>query len=519
MSQRQSKKVPYFTSIAEKICEKLCSLQSTVSSLKVPQTPEEHFALFLLKYVRQTSKPEYLEKKFNIDYDSGVLRKYIDSCDEVDIDLTRLRDQLLDAIALKIINPKHSGKICGIIRRLMNEDVKIRVSEEEYKELLFLIYCYNFASWSQLETLTDENLLIYIRTLKLALKGALCLKQIREEVVAKFKNKILDEQYFRNYSFNYNCLRGNLEYLYHVSHAFFRIEDICLDYPEWKHMIMSIDNFDAEMRYSLYVRIHQDRYFYSSSDTGTAFDLVGNLVHNGTEYKQVAVMIHYWYYGFFEGYYAKLLFNILHSASSSFEKQILMRLLVVEEDKEVLKYFKKEYKLYCKENSIPESEQVVLLKSLSQANEPDEKGEVISLVKQLPKPDNLSDEQIKCLTGKLVELGFINVDSRDHLSFLLGGKGPSSRDGLIHWKKSRASLAYFIKQLYGRDNKIASGTWQIVASNFAVVSKGEYKQFPESKSYANLHVESIFKKDENKDIMKQIDDCISEVRNYIIKKN
>ncbi len=518
MSQDRSKKIPYFTNMVRGIYEKLCSIQSTVSSQAVPQTPEEHFALFLLRYARQIFTHDNIEKNFNIAYEKGVFKKYNGPCNEKREDVEKYLRQLLweDLLSLKkdkFISSERLDKIRSILYVLLeNDDAEIQVSEEQYKELLFLKYCCNFASWNQLDTLTNEKLLIYIRTLKYAVKDTLLVAQVKQEVVNQFNRKP-DIDFFRTRSPNYQSLSGYLEYVHYTFSVFFRIEDIGISYKIWERMRISkkIDNFNDRMWHSLCVRIYQAESYMMVNDIFIKVSQV-------TKERQIVTMMYYWYYGLFNGYYAKLLFNILHSSPSD-EEKVLRRLLLWahDEDKEVLKYLTKRYQAYCKEMSIPEHEQIDSFKS-SRTYKLDEKEGMIPLVNQLTKPDKLSDEQIKCLTGKLVELGFINIDYRDHLSFLLGGKGPSSRDGLIHWKNSRASLVYFIRQLYGGENKIASGTWQIVASNFVVISSGKYRQFPESKSYANLHAESILKKDEGKCVMKQIDDCIFEVRSYTIKK-
>lgn len=525
---RISKKVPYLNRLIAEEYKILYSLQSKVSSQNTPQTPEERFALFLLKWLQKVITPEFLESKFKQLNEKGIFGCYnTEQENNSDYDKQTILNGLIrgfiDASSSKILNKKQLGYITTIILELQND--KSEISQQQYSALLFLEYCCIFSSVIPMKEFTNEQLLIYIRTLKQAIKKSSLLNQAKQEVISQMVHTQPDEQFFRSYLDDYDPSEpvDNLKKTVNFFNDFFRITDICLDYQEWKNTILGINNFEERLWLSLYVRPHQySDIMLGDNIFGTDKKLSLNCHLNLTKEQQIVSMLYYWYYGLFEGGYANLFFTILHNEPTSREGKAFLRLFAIEEDVKLKHYIQKKYAIYCSQECIVETKQFEGLRSNSEKLETDNDTEYsidatsIGSDKRFEKPKDFTDKQIdylvKLLTNQAKLVTMVDQENQQYLSYFLGGRGKKLPEGqFIKWEGSRYILKYFIKQLYIEVSKFGNGRWQTVANNFIVKSRGKYKQFLNSESYSNLN-EPDSLNDTDKTHKELIDECINQAR-------
>lgn len=528
---RISKKVPYLNRLIAEEYKILYSLQSKVSSQNTPQTPEERFALFLLKWLQKVITPEFLESKFKRLNEKGIFGCYhAEQENNSDYDKQSILNGLIrglsDASSLKILNKKQLSYIATIILELQNN--KGGISQIQYNALLFLEYCCIFSSVIQMKEFTNEQLLVYIRALKQAIKKSSLLHQAKQEVISQMVHTQPDEQFFKSYFYDPSEPVDNLKKIANFFNDFFRITDICLDYQEWKNTKQGINNFEERLWLSLYVRPHQ----YSDialvdNIFGTNKTLTLNCHLNLTKEQQIVSMLYYWYYGLFEGGYANLFFTILHNEPTSRESCAFLRLFAIEKDVKLKHYIQKKYAIYCSQECIVETKQFEGLRSNSEKLETDNDTEYsidatsIGSDKRFEKPKDFTDKQIdylvKLLTNTANLIKVNDQENQKYLSYFLGGRGNKLPEGqFIKWEGSRYSLKYFIKQLYIEISKFGNGRWQTVANNFIVKSRGKYKLFSKSESYSNLNGPDSLN-DTDKAHKELIDECINQARTVKLK--
>ncbi len=522
MVKRISRKIPYLNNLIAKEFAILNSLQSKVISQDVPKISEERFALFLLKWLKKTITPDFLDSKFKQLNEKGIFCSFnADYENNSDHDKQSFHNNLIISLfevsSLNILNKKQLKNITNIIQEIQND--KSKISPKQYEALLFLEYCHTFSSISQWKGFTNERLLIYVRILKQAIEKASLLSKAKKEIKSQMIHTQPDEDFFRSYFDFPSEPENNLKRIENFFNDFFRITDVCLDYQEWKSIIHGIKFFEERLWLSLYIKPHQ------CSDTklednvfGTNKTLTLSNHLNLTKERQIVSMLYYWYYGLFEGGYADIFFNILHNEPDSRESNAFLRLFVSEQDSRLKQYIRDRYAIYCSKGGIDAPKQIECLKGYIKQQGTGGNTEhniattSISQTGCLKKPKEFNDDQIKYLSRLLANrLKIIDVNDQEYISYFLGGEGKSLPIGkLISWKESRHSLKYFIK-CYINKKKLGNTTWQTVADCFQVKVDNGYKQFPNSTSYSNLSTENTLKGME-KELKNGIDDCISEAK-------
>lgn len=533
MIKRISRKIPYLNNLIVKEYEILYSLQSKVSSNSTPKTPEEHFALFLLKWLQKTITPDFLNSKFKQLYKNGIFGCYNpEQENNSDYDkrliINNLIKQLIEVSSLNVLNRKQLKDITDSIRELQND--KSEISQQQYDTLLFLEYCCMFSSASQWKEFTNERLLVYIRILKQAIEKASLLSKAKKEIRSQMIHTQPDEEFFRSYFDFPSEPENNLKRIENFFNDFFRITDVCLDYQEWKNTIHGIKFLEERLWLSLYIRPHQcSNIVLKDNVFGTDETLSFSNCLNLTKERQIVSMLYYWYYGLFEGGYANLFFTILHNEPNSRESNAFLRLFVIEQDSRLQQYIRDKYAIYCSQKGIDASKQIECLKGNSKKLETGNNmaantdATPIGAIRRLEKPDNFTDGRITFLTKLLANISgetkLIEIDEQEYLSYFLGGKGKKLiKDQLINWKGSRYSLKYFITKLYTKGTKLKDGSWHIVANTFTVISKGKKTQFKSSTSYSNLNEPNPLN-DADKKNKELIDECIKRAMTIATKEN
>lgn len=550
MAIRTSSKIPYLQNLIIKEFAILDSLQSKVASQDVPKTSEERFALFLLKWLKRTITPDFLDSKFKQLNEKGIFGSFnVNQENNSDYDKQSFHNNLIrnffEVSSLNILNKKQLKNITNIIREIQND--KSKISQKQYEALLFLEYCHTFSSISQWKGFTNERLLVYVRTLKQAIEKASLLSKAKKEIKSQMIHTQPDEDFFRSYFDFPSEPENNLKRIGNFFNDFFRITDVCLDYQEWKSIIHGIKFFEERLWLSLYIKPHQcsdvkleDNVF----GTNKTLTLSNHL--NLTKERQIVSMLYYWYYGLFEGGYANLFFTILHNEPNSHESNAFLRLFAIEKGIKLKQYIQDRYAIYCSQKGIGESKQIECLKrdpKLQETGDNMENNTDTDAIRKLEKPDNFTEDQITFLTKLLAntnsrtnllantnsrtnlstntndKISLIKIDEQKYLSYFLGGKGEELDKGkLINWNGSRYSLKYFITKLYTKGAKLKDGSWQIVANTFTVISKGKKTQFKSSTSYSNLNEPNPLN-DADKKNKELIDECIKRAMTITIKEN
>ena len=534
MVERISRKTPYLHNLIANEYTILQSLLSKATSKDNPQTQEECFALFLLKWLQKTITSDFLDNKFKQLYERGIFGYYNpeqenDSESNKQSILNNLIRKFVEVSSLNILNKKQLKNITDLIRDSQYD--KSKLYRQQYEALLFLEFCHMFSSVIQWEEFTYERLLVYVRILKKAIEKTWLLSKAKAKIKSQMIHTQPDENFFNSY-INYSSESGNnLKKIENFFNDFFQIADVCLDYQQWKSTIYGIKFFEERLWLSLYIRPNQcldqkleDNVFGTNNVLNLSYHL------KLTKEQQIVSMLYYWYYGLFEGGYANLFFTILHNEPNSRESNAFLRLFAIEKDIKLKKYIQDRYAIYCSQKGIGAPKQIECLRGNPELQETGNNMEyntdttLTEPIKRFEKPDNLTDGRITFLSRLLAstnngKIGLIEKDEQEYLSYFLGGKGKKLIKGqLINWKGSRYSLKYFITKLYTKGAKLKDGSWKIVADTFTVISKGKKKQFKSSTSYSNLNEPNPLN-DTDKMNKELIDECIKQAMTATIKEN
>lgn len=504
------RKTPYRAVFVDKEYEILCSIYKENASDIPPKTPEEHFALFLLKWLKIRFTPDVLKNTFEYLMKSRPFYTYTDNYDESKYNIKsvilKLQGEFIYMICLKAFDKELFRSFRDLLGLLHYG--KSELSKEDYENLLFLEYCYSFSYECQFDDQTERSLLAGVRTLKIAIKGSRLFKQAQSEVNPRMKLTTEQEEYFRTHYHTLNMQsKSNFERLASFFYDFFQVCDSTLTYSQWKATIPSIDDFDDRLLHSLFVRFHkclgtecEQKFFYI------------NYHPDVTIKQQVVSMLYYWYYGLFEGRYADLIFDILHNSYMPNEKKLLNRLVATEKDENVQKYLQEKYLLYCEKKHIPDLDQIKPLKKPSQTLTNNKEVEDDRILCQLEKPEGFDDRKLDTLVGLLQsKLNLISVKDKISLAYFLGKENPKPCSNyIIEWNKSRHSLKYFIVRLYS--DKIKDGTWYAVWKVFRVTNNTKKVQLTNSMSYSNLSMD-VCENNIEETLMNGIIECISQAKN------
>lgn len=437
----------------------LPSLVEKISLAKFPENNEERFALFLLEWLKRQINYTTLVENFTEAYESGMFAPYTKENEQLDKaefdhivqDIVReFLDILKSFEEIQVLEWK------DIISKLIDGEKKL--SEEQYKKLLFLKYCYNFPYWRQLSSRKWEVIkcciLQNVRLLRLVVKDDYLLKQARINVKSKIK-KPFNEDAFKKVSPS-PFQPGNFNNLRSFFNNYFFIHDVDLEYANWKDNILGRVNFKERLLHSLYIQL------YSSSECA---NISKKLFKPGNyeKIRQIITSLHYWYYGVIEGYYTDVLFDILHSKKDSYKKTVLVRLISLKQDVEIHNFLCERYKSYCKRNGISEEHKISLLSANIYHQLPDDfmSGSIDCEANYFNSV--LKDKtQIQLLFKLLVENGFIENDENTLNLLAYRFTGRHSICGKILWKGSRNDLFHLIFIIAHDDSR----RWKKCASFF-----------------------------------------------------
>ena len=433
----------------------LRSLVGQVSKTRSPQNKEEHFALFLLEWLRRQIDYATLVENFTEAYENGMFAPYTKE------------NELLDEMEFINIVEDIRGEFIGIskllerIHMLVWKDSVLglvngekQLSEEQYKNLLFLKYCYNFLYWDKLFPrkckIIEYHILRNVRLLRLVVEDDYLLKQARINVKSRSK-KPVNEAAFKGVSPKPFQL-GNFNNLKSFFNNYFFIHDVNLEYASWKDNILGQVNFKERLLHSLYIRPHSGSEYCNISKS--RFKL-------GTPYcekiQQIITSLYYWYYGVIEGYYADVLFDILHSGKGSYKEKVLRRLISLNQDVEIHNFLCERYKHYCKRNDISKSCEISLLSASIYYQLPDDfMTGTVDHAKNYFNSILKNKAQIQLLFELLVDNEFIENDEKtlNLLAYRFTGRHRPSICGQILWKALRNDLFHLISIIAHEDTRL-----------------------------------------------------------------
>ena len=459
-----------------------------------PQSKEEKILLpFLLQWMKERKDRKIIKDEFNQVYKKGWIPIYSEeNVQKMDAYLlcTGITYSVCEMlIANKLIDSKED--IYNLFRRSSTN--KFQISETDYKKILCIYYCMHFYNTDLLQKRGIESKFVFINKIISNIVKKEIVSNVYEEASKDISEKTklsIQRNFHKSFS---DSVWESIDF---ILKNYFAQEDIVLQYKTWKmEKEMDTETLKRNLFYSLVIRIplSQQKQFFVS-------------------------LLYYWHYGLVEGHYADTIFDGLHGEFGLEEKRLLARLLVLEQNKETLKYFQEKYKSYCDQKQIPANEQIKPLTSSLELKpaENNSSSEEPKGLYQLDIPEGFDDTRLNILVGLLEsKLKFIDVDDKNSLAYFLGKATPKPPRGYnIRWKGSIYSLKYFFKQLY---KNIASGTWISIHRVFMVKIRGEYKHLESYLSLSNLSIPKCEERLGELSIT-AINDCINLAKNSKTKK-
>lgn len=362
-----------------------------------------------------------------------------------------------------------------------------KLSDKNYEKALYMHYCLFFYNADLLRAPRCKHKIIRLAQVIRSTVNEGILHKVYEDVTNKVSEEDRDALQRNFHKKNTHTLQ---ESVHNLRHEFFPYEDLVLSYENWKK--------EKETRPDLLSR----SLFYS---------LCVRLGRNDISTKRLTVsLIYYWYYGFVEGHYVNVIFDGLHGAYGDEERKLIIRLFSLEDNKDVLDYFSKQYGVYCCEREISGKDRISLLipkRNASEVQLQEESQPAIS--NQLPLPDGFDKEHVKYLVGLVYSnLKLIEAEHKPYLIYFLGGDGVTpSREKPIQWKGNRGTLKYFLSCLYKKGDRI----WYPVADCFQVKSGNKFVSLTGNRSFSNYSREKV-SRDAGQDMMTKIDECIAKAK-------
>ncbi len=486
-----------YNNITRGVIKEICKSRRKISVNEESFSKAERILLhFLFNWFRQRFGYGLIANEFENAYNNGWLPTYKNkSATEGTSFFTK--PFIIKAISMAkqhhLLSNMDGSEIWLALKEFLNDS---KLSGNNYKNVLYLYYCFFFYNTDLLTNQKYEHKVIRLIPIIKSIINQGILHQVYEDVTKNISSgdKATLQKHFHGQ--NTHTLQENI---HNLRHEFFPCEDLVLSYEEWKK--------EKEAQPALLNR----SLFYS---------LCIRLAQNNISTKRLVVsLIYYWYYGFVEGHYINTIFDALHGVYGDEEKKLIIRLLSLENDKDVLEYFSTQYGIYCSKKNMAENEQIPFLRPTKLQKKDTFQAKMqekphFAMQYRLSAPKDFNEKRITYLVGLVhSELKLIEAEFKPYLAYFLGGRGVTpSAENLIQWKGNRGTLKYFFSSLYKKGAHI----WNAVANSFQVQSNGKIISLTGSESFSNYWGKKV-EEDIGQDMAAKIDKCIQEAKNATLK--